>query len=197
MNLKLIDLQVCDKCGRGFVTSSVLKEHAKLHSGTKKSFGCTTCGAKYASFADLKIHQRRYIHKQKCYLSGFFLVIFSFILFRHTGELPFCCFKCDKGFRSKRLLQEHGRSMYFHSKCCAIWRKFFLLAIIILIKNNLSLGHFEAKPFACANCGKTFTSASGLRQHFKRHDTCKLASLPGAFGLGTVCIFPWNYLTII
>ena len=61
MNLKLIALQVCDKCGRGFVTSSVLKEHAKLHSGTKKSFGCTTCGAKYASFADLKIHQRRYI----------------------------------------------------------------------------------------------------------------------------------------
>ena len=65
MNLKLIDLQVCDKCGRGFVTSSVLKEHAKLHSGTKKSFGCTTCGAKYASFADLKIHQRRYTYINK------------------------------------------------------------------------------------------------------------------------------------
>ena len=64
MNLKWIDLQVCDKCGRGFVTSSVLKEHAKLHSGTKKSFGCTTCGAKYASFADLKIHQRRYTYIQ-------------------------------------------------------------------------------------------------------------------------------------
>ena len=76
MNLKLIALQVCDKCGRGFVTSSVLKEHAKLHSGTKKSFGCTTCGAKYASFADLKIHQRRYTFIQT-------KMLFKWIFFGH------------------------------------------------------------------------------------------------------------------
>ena len=41
----------------------------------------------------------------------------------------------------------------------------------------------DSKPFVCGNCGKTFSSASSLRQHFKRHDTCKLASLPGSFSL--------------
>ena len=107
------------------MTNAVLKEHSKLHTGTKKSFACTSCDAKYANFADLKIHR-----------------------FRHTGEKPFVC-QCSKAFRSKRLLQEHERS------------------------------HFQTKPFSCVNCNKTFASASGLRSHFKRHDTCKLASLPG------------------
>lgn len=78
---------LCNVCGKGFVTNAVLKEHAKLHTGVKMSFGCLRCDAKYANAADLKVHERR-----------------------HTGELPFVCNKCQKSFRSKRLLQDHERT---------------------------------------------------------------------------------------
>jgi hypothetical protein len=58
-------------------------------------------------------------------------------------------------FRSKRLLEEHSR---------------------------VHTGEF---PFFCSNCSKTFTSGSGLKQHFRRHDTCRLAATPGAFSISS------------
>ena len=133
-------------------------------------------------------------------------------MLRHSGDKPWLCNICGKGFVTNAVLKEHvklhgpgPRTTYDCDKCQAKYANLSDLKIHQrrhtgelpftcakcakgfrskrFLQEHLRT-HTDLKPFTCANCGKTFTSASGLRQHFKRHDTCKLAgSLPGTFSL--------------
>ena len=63
--------------------------------------------------------------------------------------------------RSKRLLDEHTRV------------------------------HTGDIPFFCTNCSKTFSTGSGLKQHHRRHESCRLATTAAAdptFGVGSVVL---------
>ena len=43
--------------------------------------------------------------------------------------------------------------------------------------------YLTLSAFKCRNCAKCFSAPSGLRQHFKRHDTCRLTAVPGAYSI--------------
>ena len=48
---------------------------------------------------------------------------------------------------------------------------------------SLYASSIDLLPYTCQNCKKSFAAPGGLRQHFKRHDTCRLTSGSGAFSL--------------
>jgi uncharacterized Zn-finger protein len=50
--------------------------------------------------------------------------------------------------------------------------------------------HTGDLPFFCSACSKSFTTASGLKQHFRRHETCRNSSAPGAFSISATGFDP-------
>ncbi|NWT63473.1 ZN668 protein, partial [Erythrocercus mccallii] len=57
----------------------------------------------------------------------------------HSGERPWRCGECGKGFGERAALGKHRRT------------------------------HSGERPFSCGRCGKGFGGASGLRKHERTH----------------------------
>ncbi|RWS26822.1 zinc finger protein 236-like protein [Leptotrombidium deliense] len=91
---------ICVQCNQSFLSSSMLKEHKKLHIQLKSSLkqrfrkkdvdrtvfvhDCDTCGKKFKKKSQLIRHTRV-----------------------HSGERPFICSVCGKGFTQKNSLETH------------------------------------------------------------------------------------------
>lgn len=74
---------VCSVCGKGFIQKGALRAHVRTHTG-EKPFACSVCGQRFSQSSHLKTHRRT-----------------------HTGEKPFPCTICSKRFSSKQQLQIH------------------------------------------------------------------------------------------
>ena len=121
---------LCGECGKSFLQKAHLKAHVcRAKAERRKYHPCPDCGAEYANLGDLRVHRRH-----------------------HTGETPFRCGVCDRGFRAMRLLRNHLRRQ-----------------------------HTDERPFNCANCHRTFATSDALNVHFRRNDTCRLTATKGAF----------------
>ena len=64
-----------ENCRKGFVMTSQLKRHERVHTG-EKPYQCATCGRDFRNLTHLTTHTRV-----------------------HTGETPYQCFKCNKKFK--------------------------------------------------------------------------------------------------
>ena len=133
---------LCDTCGKNFTSKSGLHAHMRVHLGLppykspstrsrsvksnsvksgsvkpKESFTCELCNIVLSSKAILKRH---------------------YLVKHSSGEKPFVCDVCGKGFFQKFRLIGHLR---FHT---------------------------GEKPFSCEHCGKLFTYKCNMQVHIKK-----------------------------
>lgn len=155
----------CDHCPRIFARHFALERHLRaMHPATtipndaesntnptdsaktKKTYKrgiCPHCGRSFAQ-ASLVIHIRR-----------------------HTGEKPYQCDECQKGFPRRQDLVVHKRQHTGERPhVCTICGKSFTRP------NKLSRHmriHTGLRPYKCSECHKSFTQSNDLRIHMRRH----------------------------
>ncbi|KAH9380230.1 hypothetical protein HPB48_016088 [Haemaphysalis longicornis] len=87
----------------------------------------------------------------------------------HTGETPFMCAICERGFKRKDTLEDHlnthtGDEPYQCSDC---GRRFKNRTSLLKHKKRM---HLEGgKRYSCPHCGKRFAYKSDLNPHLLSH----------------------------
>lgn len=108
---------LCETCNKFFATWSQLKNHEKAHITKKKGqFSCNKCEQSFSFKGNLQRH-----------------------MILHGKKKLFFCKYCDKKFKRNYLLEDHIRS------------------------------HKGIKPYSCENCQLEFTTKGALTQHNEVH----------------------------
>lgn len=105
-----------------------------------------------------------------CYCSvseALLLLAFVHFLRSHTGERPYKCVQCSRGFASSGVLKAHIRT---HSglkayKCLVCDTTFTTSGSL---RRHMTT-HSDLRPYMCPYCQKTFKSSPNCRKHMKTH----------------------------
>ena len=137
---------MCFECGSSFTTASTLRKHIKTHLPlNERPHLCKFCGKTFIQRVHLQTH-----------------------VLRHSGEKPFQCSQCGKQFVTAAVLKDHSRKIHSGVKKSVKT----IRSKRLMKEHEKSDDSLESKTFSCANCGKTFATTSGYKQH-----KCKTASL--------------------
>ncbi|XP_043384171.1 zinc finger protein 345-like [Chelonia mydas] len=162
----------CPDCGRGFVWSSTLMAHQRLHTGERpykypdlqrNPFQCPESRKCFAENSAQTKHQQFHPGESPYACpdcgKGFSLAMHRRV---HIGKRPFLCPDCGMGFNQRAKLTVHQRAHEGERPNC---RKSF--------GRRAPLGqprraHCGEKPCVCASSGKRF-NVSALIEHWRGH----------------------------
>lgn len=111
---------------------------------------CEHCGQSFVYNAELQIHLRT-----------------------HTGEKPFVCKICDKGFVARMLLNSHMKTSHKSDTSkgykCQYCENDFLYPSLMNLNWHLHQVHRDQLPLKCKICNKGFKLQSKLFFHINRY----------------------------
>lgn len=191
------NLFVCDECGETFKKLTQLTEHKQSHTD-KKPFKCLECGRSFTRQRTLMAHKhekpdiadkdtlpsaphpkrRAVIKCETCGKEFTNRVHHEEHVRSHTGERPFQCVECGKGFATKRSLRNHshgGKNARVRPHKCSQCPASFTAASMLKIHEKVHTGE---KPFSCDECGKAYRFQHIFQDHLNHHKgikahTCK------------------------
>lgn len=152
----------CPECPKGFPSKSTLNNHLIAYHGKEleikfyrksgkpvKTIACHLCDTKVTGQGPFVQHYEEFHPEEKRYTCKFCKLHFRYIREvlehqrRHTGERPFKCDKCGKGFVNDRHLASHKK--YRHPD------------------------RIRLNTFACSKCERKFNNKSALTAHMYKH----------------------------
>ncbi|XP_055705442.1 zinc finger protein 267-like [Phlebotomus papatasi] len=147
-------------------------------------FSCAYCPEAFSTYPKMYLHHKTNHPEQpkplspfQCDVCGTFALRLTALrrhMKTHTGETPFTCSVCQKGFRTRPQLVEHQRKHIPKSerddkyKCEVCQKKFAFRQS--LKKHNLLQHTDNRKFYPCTICGGKFISETSLQKHRATHD---------------------------
>ncbi|XP_064483372.1 zinc finger protein 211-like [Ornithodoros turicata] len=131
---------LCSTCNYASATASAMEEHKRRHAGIEAEGGAArrTRGQRREGRPVERVHRGR--HKCRfCQYSSDHTTHVRDHERVHTGERPYVCAVCTKGFTSKRNLGNHSKTV-----------------------------HEGQRNYGCSVCGYTFTQKIHLQRHAQR-----------------------------
>ncbi|XP_077973888.1 uncharacterized protein LOC120347751 isoform X2 [Styela clava] len=143
---------LCSECGKGFKTTTHLKQHIRCVHAKDRPHKCTQCEKCFARTSDLNRHIRGVHHRLKH--------------IKNTVFVTLKCSECGAIYAETSQLKRHiytqhlrGRPSY---KCADCQEGF---ADEASFQNHIC--HEEERPHVCSVCAKRFQMAPQLRRHLR------------------------------
>ncbi|CAI5647144.1 unnamed protein product [Oreochromis niloticus] len=192
-NLQDEQMYRCEDCDELFSSTLELRRHQK--------YSCSSAGSIFDTLRDDFKQEREDsddpVHECKdCekifpneYSLGQHMIV-------HTEEREYKCDQCPKAFNWKSNLIRHQMShdsgkRFECENCDKVQHTRHVFTDPSNLQRHIRSQHVGARAHTCPECGKTFATSSGLKQHKHIHSSVKPFSCPGGLHLfvppGEVC----------
>jgi len=188
-NQKIKGPHTCEKCGKSFKLSRILKEHMGLHGAPRFACEVVGCKRKFHLKANLKAHVEVVHLKTKnisCEVCGkkFYNQTHLRAHMEHHNTDKHVCEHCSNYFSCSKSLRDHIKFKHSNpenSPKCEICNKVY--STPQNLKSHVARVHMQEKKFICSECGRSFFEKAELDFHLSSHnpkdqniqcDICKL-----------------------